>query len=324
MDGTLEGGLNGTKTFEIEWLAPPEDGDIIFYAAGNAANRNNSNTGDRIYTTQIRVQPDSACGASERPILTRIVDAASGTPAGSSNSILTLLGRNFATGTSREAHGGYIRDGKYPSELNCVGVEIAGQRVPILYVQGDQINVQAPTLTQTGTVPVRVIVNPDRQNAIPSDPATVNIQNFSPSFFTFSPTRSIAARIPNGGPIIAEPSVVPGARPTRPGEILELYGTGLGATQTPVPSGAITPNQAVPITGRVTVTIGGTTLHRYRRPVCRTSSRKYQRLVSDQRAPTRYPQQRRCARDHVHWRRTICRGNNHPRPNAVARSQGAA
>ena len=259
-DGTLEGGSNGTKTFEIEWMAPPEDGDVIFYAAGNAANRNNSNMGDRIYTTQNRVQPDSACGASERPILTRIVDAASGTSAGSSNSLLTLLGRNFATGTSREAHGGYIREGKYPTELNCVGVEIAGQRVPILYVQGDQINVQAPTLTQIGTVPVRVIVNPDRQNAMPSDPATVNIQNFSPSFFTFSPTRSIAARIPNGGPIIADPSVAPGARPARPGEILELYGTGLGATQPPVPSGALAPNQAISITGRVTVTVGGTTL----------------------------------------------------------------
>ena len=241
-------------------MAPPEDGDVIFYAAGNAANRNNSNMGDRIYTTQNRVQPDSACGASERPILTRIVDAASGTSAGSSNSLLTLLGRNFATGTSREAHGGYIREGKYPTELNCVGVEIAGQRVPILYVQGDQINVQAPTLTQIGTVPVRVIVNPDRQNAMPSDPATVNIQNFSPSFFTFSPTRSIAARIPNGGPIIADPSVAPGARPARPGEILELYGTGLGATQPPVPSGALAPNQAISITGRVTVTVGGTTL----------------------------------------------------------------
>ena len=126
----------------------PEDGDIIFYAAGNAANRNNSNTGDRIYTTQNRVQPDSACGVSERPILTRIVDSASGNLRAHPNSTPDAPRAKFATGTSREAHGGYIREGKYPTELNCVGVEIAGQRVPILYVQGDQINVQAPTLTQ--------------------------------------------------------------------------------------------------------------------------------------------------------------------------------
>jgi uncharacterized protein (TIGR03437 family) len=261
-DGTLAGGSNGTKTFEIEWMAPSgsEDGDIIFYAAGNAANNNNQNTGDRIYTTQTRVQPDAACGSTERPILTRIIDAASGGAAGSSNSILTLQGRNFATATAREAHGGYIRDNKYPTELNCVAVEIGGQRVPILYVQNDQINIQAPTLTQTGAIPVRVIVNPDRQNAIPSDQATVTIQNFSPSFFTFAPTRSIAARIPNGGPIVADPGIVPGARPARPGEIIELYGTGLGPTQTPVASGALTPNQAISTTNRVTVTVGGTTL----------------------------------------------------------------
>ena len=105
-----------------------------------------------------------------------------------------------------------------------------------------------------------MIVNPDRQNAIPSDQATVTIQNFSPSFFTFAPTRSIAARIPNGGPIVADPGIVPGARPARPGEIIELYGTGLGPTQTPVASGALTPNQAISTTNRVTVTVGGTTL----------------------------------------------------------------
>ena len=320
MDGTLEGGSNGTKTFEIEWLAPPEDGDIIFYAAGNAANRNNSNTGDRIYTTQNRVQPDSACGASERPILTRIVDAASGTPAGSSNSILTLLGRNFATGTSREAHGGYIRDGKYPSELNCVGVEIAGQRVPILYVQGDQINVQAPTLTQTGTVPVRVIVNPDRQNAIPSDPATVNIQNFSPSFFTFSPTRSIAARIPNGGPIIADPSVV-SRRPSHP--TWRNSRTLRHRTRRYTDSRPLRRHNPQPSHPDYRPGDGNNrrdNTDRCRRPVCRTSSRKHQRLVSDQRAPSGYPQQRRRSRRLCPSAAYSRSRDNHPRPNAVARS----
>src|SRR3954451_5917790 len=47
-EGTLAGGVNGAKTFEIDWTAPPEDGDVIFYAAGNAANNNNQPTGDRI------------------------------------------------------------------------------------------------------------------------------------------------------------------------------------------------------------------------------------------------------------------------------------
>ena len=256
-EGTLAGGANGAKTFEIDWTAPPEDGDVIFYAAGNAANNNNQPTGDRIYTTQTRVQPDSACGATERPVLTRVVDAASGAAAGSANAILTILGRSFSTGTSREAHGGYIRDNKYPSELNCVAVEVAGQRVPILYVQNDQINIQAPGSITSGSVPVRVIVNPDRQNAIASDMASLTIQNFTPSFFTFGTSRSIAARIPNGGPIVAEASVVPGARPARPGEIVELYGTGLGATQIAVASGMLAPNQAIATTNRATVTVGG-------------------------------------------------------------------
>lgn len=266
IDGTTTGGANGTKTFEVDWTPPAgsEDGDVIFYAAGNAANNNagapGGNTGDRIFTTQARIQPDVTCGSTERPILTQVVDAASGAAAGSPNAILTLTGRNFVTGSSRDAHGGYIRDSKYPTELNCVAVEIAGQRVPILYVQNDQINVQAPALTQTGSVPVRVIVNPGAQNAITSDPANLMIQNVTPAFFTFRPSRSIATRLASSATIIAEPSVVNGARPARPGEIVELYATGLGPTQTAIASGTLSPNQAISTTGRVTITMGSTAL----------------------------------------------------------------
>jgi uncharacterized protein (TIGR03437 family) len=70
----------------------------------------------------------------------------------------------------------------------------------------------------------------------------------------------VAARAPNRGPIIADPSVVPDARPARPGEIIELYATGLGPAQTPVASGTIAPMQVIPTTNRVRVSIGGTTL----------------------------------------------------------------
>jgi uncharacterized protein (TIGR03437 family) len=181
-------------------------------------------------------------------------------PGVSGRALVSIFGSNFAPlGMPRTAHAGYIRDNKYPTELECVAVEIAGQRSAILYAQADQINVQAPVIDGTGDMPVRVIMNPGRPNELASAVGTLRVQNFSPAFFTFN-GRSLAA-VSNDGPIIADPSLgYTGARPARPGEIIQLYATGLGATQTAVAPGTIAPNQPVPTTGKVTVSVGGTML----------------------------------------------------------------
>jgi hypothetical protein len=51
--GTFEG-RSGGAMWELVWKAPAEDAGIVtFYAAGNAANGNNQNTGDSIYTTKV-------------------------------------------------------------------------------------------------------------------------------------------------------------------------------------------------------------------------------------------------------------------------------
>jgi uncharacterized protein (TIGR03437 family) len=104
-----------------------------------------------------------------------------------------------------------------------------------------------------------VIMNPDRPNQMVSESVSTPMQPFAPAFFTFN-GRSVAALVPNGGAIVADPSVVPNARPARPGEIIELYGSGLGPTRTAVAPGTITPLEAIPINNRLTISIGGTTL----------------------------------------------------------------
>lgn len=61
VDGTRLGTSNGVA-FEFDWTPPATAaGDVLLYAAGNAANGNNQNTGDRIYTTSVRL---SAVGGS--------------------------------------------------------------------------------------------------------------------------------------------------------------------------------------------------------------------------------------------------------------------
>jgi uncharacterized protein (TIGR03437 family) len=254
------GGESGTKTFEVEWTPPSgaDDSDVIFYAAANAANANatgsfNGAGGDRIYTTQTRVQAEAACGFTEKPVITSIVDAASFNRGVSAASLITIQGRNLSTpNTRRDASLGYVRDNRFPMELGCVAVEIDGRRAPLLYVSSEQLNVQAPATTNLGDVAVRIIVNADRPNQLMSDVVNVRMQSASPAFFTFN-GRSVAARVAGSAQVIADPAVVPGARPARPGELIELYATGLGPTQQSIAPGAVTPAEAVSTSQKATV-----------------------------------------------------------------------
>jgi uncharacterized protein (TIGR03437 family) len=261
------GGEGGTKTFEVEWTSPSgaDDSDVIFYAAGNAANANatgsfNGAGGDRIYTTQTRVQADVECGFTEKPVITSVLDAASFNRGVSAGSLVTIQGRSLATpNTRRDASQGYVRENRFPLQLGCVAVEIDGRRAPLLYVSSEQLNVQAPVTANLGDVSVRVIMNADRPNQLMSDIVNVRMQSASPAFFTFN-GRSVAARVAGSAQIIADPAIVPGARPARPGELIELYATGLGPTQQAIAPGAITPATAIATNQKATVLLNNVRL----------------------------------------------------------------
>lgn len=260
VEGTRTNGANGTKTFEVQWTPPAgmDDGDIVFYAAGNASNGGTGNQGDRIFTTQSRVLADGSCSFTEKPVITRVVDAGSYNNRVSTGALVTIIGDGFApVGVTRTVHGGYIRDNKFPTDMGCLAVEVAGVKAPLLYVSRQQLNIQMPVQPMTGQTAFRVIMNPDKANAVASEPGFAMVTPFSPAFFTFN-GRTVAAR--SGASIIANPSIVPEARPARPGETVELYLTGLGATQPSVAPGAIAPLERAPTVTRVRLTIGTTTL----------------------------------------------------------------
>ncbi|MCX6634959.1 MAG: hypothetical protein NT090_07760, partial [Acidobacteria bacterium] len=178
------GTTNGVE-WEIQWTPPSDDvGDIVFYAAGNAANGNGAITGDLIYTTSLRIRNDGGCPLSQRPMLRNVVNGASFQPGVALNSFITIYGSGFGSSGKRQAGAGDIRDGKFPTELACVAVEIGGRRVPMVYVQSDQINAQAPTITDQGPVEVRVIANPGRPNERRSDVGPVEMSEIQPALFT--------------------------------------------------------------------------------------------------------------------------------------------
>jgi uncharacterized protein (TIGR03437 family) len=58
---------------------------------------------------------------------------------------------------------------------------------------------------------------------------------------------------------VANPSVVPGASPAKPGDVVSLFGTGFGDTSPFVPTGQLASGVAV-LTNPITVKIGNDTL----------------------------------------------------------------
>ncbi len=174
--------------------------------------------------------------------------------------MVEIYGSNFQPSSRyRTVGAGDLGSGSFPKVLSCIGVEIAGVRVPITYVQQDQINVQAPDLKGATAVSVVVIGNADKPNALRTGPATYTAQDPAPSFFTFGTTKSIAAQFAGSADVVANPAVVAGARPAKPGDWITLYGTGFGATDPPAQPGAI-PTGMAKLTRPVAVTIGSTLL----------------------------------------------------------------
>lgn len=254
------GGANGSKTFEVEWTAPSADvGDVVFYAAGNAASNSGGNQGDRVFTDSLSIEAEGrGCPNTVPPTLQAVGNAASFGREVSMNTLITIRGSNFATsGTNKSAGRADFKSG-YPRELGCVAVEIGGQRAPLLFVRPDQINAQVPTVTTTGAVQVRVITNPGRPNQLMSDVGTMTLLAYSPALFTFN-GRSVAAVHNADGVIAADPTVVTGARVVRAGDVLQLYATGLGPTD-PVWQAGETPQRTASLRDRLTITVGGTTV----------------------------------------------------------------
>ncbi|MDZ4802609.1 MAG: choice-of-anchor V domain-containing protein [Bryobacteraceae bacterium] len=248
-------GANGTKTFEVEWTAPESDiGEVLFYASGNAANDSGNNQGDRIYSNGASPTRISAevCPTGVTPTVRDIRNAASGGRDVAMNTLISIFGSGFAVPGVRASAVSGARTG-YPRDLACVAVEINGERVPLTYVQGDQINAQVPTTVAAGTVSYRVLVN-----NVPSAQGTLNVVNYAPALFTFN--GEMAAAVGNlDGRLIGDADVIPGARGARPGELIQLYATGLGPTEPVWQAGEI-PNAAARVRETVTVMIAGTTL----------------------------------------------------------------
>ena len=180
-----------------------------------------------------------------------VVNGGSLTGAIASGAWVSIFGQNLAP-TTRIWGAGDFAGGQLPISLDGVSVTIDGKPAYIYYISPTQLNILAPVDAATGPVAVQVTTSLGQSAAV-----TVQKAAASPAFFQFDPQgrKYIAAQFADYS--LVGPVGVFGAaaatRPAKPGEIVLLYATGLGATSPAYPDGQILPtvySLAVPPTVR--------------------------------------------------------------------------
>ena len=177
-----------------------------------------------------------------------VTDAASYGAAIAPAEWVSVFGTGFSTGSQIWTAADFV-NGQLPTALGGVSVAIDGQPAYISYVSPGQINALMTADATIGPVTVQV-TTPQGQ----SYPGTVMLQRLAPELFTWAQgsVTYAAAEHANGALIGPAGSL----QPASAGEVIELYGTGLGLTspQIPVSQAAFPP--AI-LTAPVSVTIGG-------------------------------------------------------------------
>ncbi len=264
----IEHTLAGSRsTFAFDWTPPAAgSGEVRIYVAGNGANGNGAPSGDTIYTANYTLTP---AAVPTLPTISSggVVNGASFAQPPSNGSGITdgswisIFGTNLSA-TTRLWGAGDFQGDNLPTQLDGVSVTINARPAAVYFISPAQINVQVPADGALGNVQVQVTT---AQGA--STPATVAKQAFSPAFFMFDPENRkyvAAVHAPNlDGSVdrVGRPGLIPGVstRPAKPGEVIEVYGTGWGATDPPVPTGVIF-TSAARLANPVTFRIGGITL----------------------------------------------------------------
>ncbi len=216
----------------------PGDHSLSFSLAYGSASVEGRNIPVRVTAGVVTTVSNIAVTAQQFEIARPVLTAAGVTDAASFRSgpvapgqLVTIFGEKLGTLP------GAAVSLPLPTLLQNVQVLVNGQLAPLLYVSLGQINFQMP-FGLTGST-VNIVV---RNNGLESAAVQVPLAEAAPSLFP---------------PVLhsRDYSLVTAASPARPGELLILYASGLGAVQSSVAAGAAAP--AARTVAPVTVTAAG-------------------------------------------------------------------
>lgn len=221
---------SNSGTWTIEWTPPATNvGNVRVYIAGNGANGNGTNTGDFIYTANYTLAPGTGGGGGgPRPTIAGLADAWVGATGLAPNTWMGLFGTNLAAGT--KTWDDAIQGARLPTTLEGVSVSIANKPATVFFVSPSQVNVLVPNDIGTGDVPV-VVKTANGE----SEATTVRAAAVKPTFYVF-PQQAQGGRVyltavALDGTFVGRMGTDPRVtRAARPGEVLQVFGTGFGAT----------------------------------------------------------------------------------------------
>ena len=182
------------------------------------------------------------------------------------NGLITIYGSNLASpGTARSVASSDYANGKLPTKLAGICVQVGALLAPVFQVYPTQLTVQVPGVAIGSDVSITVLRNCGDASEAKSAPQTVSVKAAAPEFFYFKLSADgknpIAAQNAVTGDRIGAVDLIPGVPfvPAKPNDYLTLYGTGFGLTTPSFEAGQV-PDGVASTVGKAHVTFGGQTL----------------------------------------------------------------
>ena len=230
--------------------------DMIYRVANNermlATTTGNNSDG---YTATITAGVSLAVPAAASPVIASggVAGAIGGAAGVASGAWISIYGSSLSTATQTVSESDLV-NGKLPTSLGGVSVQIAGKAAYLHYVSPSQINVLAPADSSLGTVSTTVTNASGTSNTMDA-----TMQAVLPGLSALAGYIR-AVRYPDGAIVNGTGAAEPGytvVAAAAPGDILSLFGSGFGPASGSPETGTVFTG-AYPTDNPITVSIGGT------------------------------------------------------------------
>lgn len=150
---------------------------------------------------------------------------------------IEIYGSNLSQ-TTRPWQQSDFNGGAAATSLDGVSVTINGKAAYPSYISPNQINVQAPADSATGSVPLIVTTASCASPSITVKEAVTSPGVLAPASFSVGGKQYLAGILPDGT-YVGTPNMVAGLtfRPAKPGDIITVYGIGFGDVSPVMPPG---------------------------------------------------------------------------------------
>ncbi|MCZ6491277.1 MAG: matrixin family metalloprotease [Acidobacteria bacterium] len=189
---------------------------------------------------------------------TPLVDGAGFAPQLAPGAFVSIFGADLALGSGPGGIESAVAT-PLPTTMGGVSVKFGDRLAPLFFVSPGQINALVPFELTGSSVDVTILTGPGAAG----NTVTVNLSPTAPGIFKVNSAGQGAILNPDGSlvaPVGSFPSRLPAAQPTRSGEIIVIFASGLGPVSPALPSGVASGanGTAIPVMPNVPqVRIGG-------------------------------------------------------------------